>query len=714
MSRRSACRSGWFSVPSLRSLAVPGFILALVFMQGAWILGDDAPMPHTDSYNLLARTLEFMHSLGATQAVELVPLIGRLAMEGRPPLYQLMTIPLLALFGVSDDVALLLNLAFLALLAGSVFAAGTRLAGRGAGLLAAVLVSTYPPITSLLHIYRPHAAIPACVALTLWAAILVVEERSRSSMIFLPATLLFGTLIHPIYVYFAAAPVAFVLIYLVVGPPKEAGLARRSTVAERLQSNLSDPLFWKWLIPATSLAALLSAAWYVTWGRRLFSQYHSLVSESLASYRGYETLTFGFPEIPGSPYWYLQTAPYALSWPLALLGAAGLVAGVASKSTARRLLALQVVSGYLLQTALEDALAWWRLVGVLPALGLLSSLLLTTISRRRLRAFVVASLSICAIFNFVFVLGAAPSRAEPLARLLGASIDTPTCEIKARSACVYCPVPPEEGSWPLGEILERIALEPKCKERTGCVLTVVQGKDLSTVLFRYWKERIHPELKLEILNLGSSAWGHQFRLEALMTSDFLLYPGASAGGNNFNSVTLRFLQSPPPSFQRTHRLLQRFRLPDGSYVRLVERTGELSAQEVEEVLSALALDPRYTKTAGALLARLYRKEGDPETAKTALLSTIELPPGPGHVPTLLELAGLELELGDREAAIEWLTTAAELAPASTRPNVLLARIHLRNGDPERAVKELETAAAKAPADSGVQKLLAAARRRLLR
>jgi 4-amino-4-deoxy-L-arabinose transferase-like glycosyltransferase len=94
----------------------------------------------------------------------------------------------------------MINVVFSALLLISVYAIGKMLANGKAGLLAAVLVASYPPIIHLSHIYRPHFAVAACAALSMWLLLLLLRDGSTKVAWLFGGSLAFGVLIHPNFV----------------------------------------------------------------------------------------------------------------------------------------------------------------------------------------------------------------------------------------------------------------------------------------------------------------------------------------------------------------------------------------------------------------------------------------------------------------------------------------------------------------------------------
>ena len=147
-----------------------------------------------------AQWVKWMDSLGGDSPSDLRGAFEGLPLQGRAPLYQILTMPFLLAFGRSVRAALGVNLAFQVLLLVSVYALGQRLAGRPAGLLAALMTAAYPPLIHLSHIYRPHFAVAACVTTSLWLLLRLLEDRTQKRALGFGASLGFGLLLRASHV----------------------------------------------------------------------------------------------------------------------------------------------------------------------------------------------------------------------------------------------------------------------------------------------------------------------------------------------------------------------------------------------------------------------------------------------------------------------------------------------------------------------------------
>ena len=197
---------------------------------------------------------------------------------------------------------------------------GRILHGARVGLLAAFLVVCYPPIVEVTRFYSPHAALPGCIAVSLWALLGLVKGPTVRKAWLFAVSLAFGMLLHPSFAWSLAVPTAVGASYVAffVRPPRRP--LSLATTPAWLGAKLADPVVSRGLIPAGLLALSLVLLWYSTIGSRLFSVYSSLAEKE-------EIVIRGFGDVSSLSAWYVLTATGALSNVLALLIGAGLVAG---------------------------------------------------------------------------------------------------------------------------------------------------------------------------------------------------------------------------------------------------------------------------------------------------------------------------------------------------------------------------------------------------
>jgi 4-amino-4-deoxy-L-arabinose transferase-like glycosyltransferase len=122
------------------------WVLAAI-ADGTWLWLDQSP-PHWDEGDHLSRALNHWQVLQSPSwfSGDWWHNLWQQAPTQRAPLVYLLTVPFLALFGISDDVAMKVNLFFSAVLVSSVYLMGRRLFGSKVGLWAAGLSLLAPTL----------------------------------------------------------------------------------------------------------------------------------------------------------------------------------------------------------------------------------------------------------------------------------------------------------------------------------------------------------------------------------------------------------------------------------------------------------------------------------------------------------------------------------------------------------------------------------------
>jgi 4-amino-4-deoxy-L-arabinose transferase-like glycosyltransferase len=167
-----------------------------------------------------------------------------------PPLFHLAMVGFYKLFGISMDVAASVNMVFLVVLLVAAYGIGSRLGGKGAGLLSAFITSTFPMIFGMSRYTYIEFALTAMVALSFWLLLLNRGFRhKRYSLLFGLAAGLglltkwtFSLLVFP----------ALLVVVL------------RAGVLSGLRKNLrSLHLDRKWMVVSAALGAVFTLLWYV-------------------------------------------------------------------------------------------------------------------------------------------------------------------------------------------------------------------------------------------------------------------------------------------------------------------------------------------------------------------------------------------------------------------------------------------------------------------
>lgn len=570
-------RSGW---SRWEGALLAGLMIAAVSMDQWWIWRDAAPMPHPfDPYAYLANALRFLHRVETAGLGQAVGGLHELALQGRPPLYQLLSLPGLALFGRSADAGLLVNAAFEAALMVSTWGLARLVGGPRAGLLAALLVVSYPPIAHLAHIYRPHFALPACVATSTWLLLRLARERAPRAALLFGTSLAFGLLIHPTFALVLAAPTLVVGSHLLLSGGEPRRPADLRGTPRWLLARLRDPFVTRGLAPAALIALAPTLLWVAYAGHELFgiaSHYAARPKPPMV----------GFPGVESAFWWYPLTAPGALSNVLAGLAAYGLVRCSLGPGAALRVLAFTLAAGLCMLT-LQPARAWWYAASVLPLAAAVTAVGICRTRPPGLAGVLAVACVGVALFCGWTVRWGVPAPARPLAAALGAPLGSQTC-LTPRSAA-FCPAPPRIERWPARDIVAAVVESDRRCGGPGRPCNVFLAlpyapdfrfrsgwPNLSTAFFDYHAARHWPELQVGFLRDSL----RRCDVAAVLASDYVLWlePSSERRSGCFDTWT-RFFDSPPRAFARAHEDLASFPLPRGRRARLVVRSAPLDAAE---------------------------------------------------------------------------------------------------------------------------------------
>ena len=167
-----------------------------------------------------------------------------------PPLYHLAMVAFYKLFGVSMDVAVAVNMVFLAVLLISAYGLGSRIGGRRVGLLSAFVTSTLPMIFAMSRYTYIEFALTAMVATSFWLLLLCEGFDHKVYSLLLGACAGVGLLTKWTYVLFVLPAVAIVVW--------RAGLLARARTGLRTLR-----VDGKWAGISAAAAAALTLVWYL-------------------------------------------------------------------------------------------------------------------------------------------------------------------------------------------------------------------------------------------------------------------------------------------------------------------------------------------------------------------------------------------------------------------------------------------------------------------
>jgi len=538
----------------------------------------------------------------------------------RPPLFNLSPAPLFWLFGRTADVAVLVNLVYLAILIGSVYGIGNRLSGRGAGLFAAFLASIYPMLFAMTRLLYIDYALTAVVALSVYLLVRSEGLRHRGWSTALGLSLGWGMLIkwtHPIFVL----PPLVVVAY---GTQGSAGLReewaslrpplRRTLPAAavamaavllwylpNLQEVRGSTLGW-WILPITWVLLTSTAALALSPGSRLANGLLVIfLGMSIASVwylpqidflRTLFLVGYGKPyeAIWGFSYYFRTLVNEQLS-PLLLLALLGAVSALLMAIVRRRLprherLALWMLAAWLIVPML---LLSWKTTTVdsrytmplLPPLALLTAQGLLSLRRLWLRRVLVGALVVGSLFQFAAlsfdslawlsreVKVAAPFLVEvgPLAR--GRHLQWPDSG------------PNDHRYWVLPAILDGIEAERRSRGQSesdvGLLVNSPQINDSICYYLmaeayptgKYRGLRIHPLARRDLLETSDV---EPSTYEQLFSMDYVILKKGSRWGLRPSAIqAMDRLDQPDDPFYSTFVVLQEHVLPDGDRAMLFRK-----------------------------------------------------------------------------------------------------------------------------------------------
>lgn len=526
-----------------------------------------------------------------------------------PPLFHLLIVAFYKLFGLSADVAAMVNSLFLAILLSSTYLIGRKLWGRGEGLLAAFLLSTFPMIFALSRYTYIEFALTAMVALSISLLLLCDGFTQRGASLAFGLSMGLGLLTKWTYALFVLPP----LILIVARLPLRSWLIKPSLDRKwaSLSALLGLALALLWYLPVREQVAqlplghgLLPLSWLL-----LFSLIYILSRKGSQGVNFLSTLWLGgtvaatwylsridfiqhtFLIAWGRPQrrewgfsYYLdhlvneQLSPlYAGLVVLVILGLLvawlkrrallqGLRQGVRSE---RVLFLLWLLLPYLVLSFRASSIHSRFLMPILPALALLLSRGLLRAPGVRLRWGILALVTLVALGQF-FALSY-----DGLGWLRSAAvIDMPGYGPLNLFAHGYQNQLPrseqtDAGYWIAPDILEYI--KEDSGEKGAELGLLVNCQQIHEEHFLYLIYTDYPEIRLRELArnwTGRPAYPQLFEVDyfALSTD----YPANRFSEESRQSIEM-ILKDPPPLFEAAFEMVKGYPLPDGNTIYLYKR-----------------------------------------------------------------------------------------------------------------------------------------------
>lgn len=580
----------------------------------------------------------------------------------RPPLFGASASILYALFGRSDDVAVMVHILYMVVALAATYSIGNRWGGRRVGLVAVALVSLFPMFYAMSRYFYIEFALMAMVVLAVSLALATDGFRRKGLSLLFGLSLGLGMLTKRTFGVFVAGPLVVAVLSAGLLPMLWARLKQRPTVhwkqlllslvggfalsalwygpnREMVQTlRLGDALFVIWwalaaltiyfaTLPAAPLANALAAAflgtsvaslWYLT--RVEFVERVALYGYGIGDPRGRQ-LQLDNPDT--YLYYVRKLVNEHLSLVLTILAVGILLLALAAYVRRQGSLAgavrrvrpegwmvlgwLGVAYGLLTLSIYQETRAF---TPALPAVALIVAAAWAKLPWRWLRGTLLVVLPTVGLVQF-FAL-----TYEPVQRALPAqTLDLPGLgQTSGWAQGVYIQLPDEgqtdSGYWIQADILQR--MEEQRQEMGADRFSLglmVNTSQVNAGSFIYLILTEYPDLRVESLiqQFDSASpyrrlFGHQ-------------YVALTRRNENMNPVQgeliAQILDDPPSLFNRAFELEHVYALPDGEEVFLY-RQRNLSPVDVSE------------EYAGALVGALNERarEGDAILMSKSLLSAV--------------------------------------------------------------------------------------------
>lgn len=602
----------------------------------------------------------------------------------RPPLFGASASILYALFGRSEDVAVMVQILYMVVALAATYSIGHRWGGRRVGLVAVALVSLFPMFYAMSRYFYIEFALMAMVALSVALLLATDGFRRKGLSLLFGVSLGLGMLTKRTFGVFLAGPLVVAILSAGLLPMIWVRLKRRPTVhwkqlllavvggfalsalwygpnREMVQTlYLGDALFVLWwllaaltiyfaTLPAAPLSNALAAAflgislaslWYLS--RVEFVERVALYGYGIGDPRGRR---LQLDSLDTYLYYVRKLVNEHLSLILAVLGVSILLLALAAfvrrqgslLGAARRIrpegwAVLAWVAGAYVLLTLSIYQETRAFTPVLPAVALIVAAAWAKLPGRRVR---------WALLGVVLAVGLVQCFAlsyEPVQRVLPARVlDLPgwgQTSVWAQGVYIQLPDegPTDSGYWIQDDILQRMEAQRRAVGAdTFSLGLLVNTSQVNAGSFIYRILTEYPHLRVESLiqQFESTSpyrrlFGHQ-------------YVALTRRNENMNPVQgeliAQILDDPPPPFSRTFELEHVYTLPDGEEVVLYRRR-DLSPVEVPEAYAKDLVSALNSRT----------REGDLVLISRPLLATVA--PGVMGAVEISDLPDSEAALAD--------------------------------------------------------------------
>jgi len=445
--------------------------LVVVISEITWIRLDTRLQPVIDEW--IEKSLNLADGLASARPVEVWRHIYWASIGPRFPLYPLLAVPTLWFVERSVDAILLVNCASLFVLAHATYRLATRILDARAGFLATALVLLYPATTTLMKLARPHALIPATVALSLLALYeLAFSPPSHRRVWFAAFTIVavFASHAASLATLYGAFLIATLLFAEQLASDVNRDASTRASLHQKATRAFASPILLHSALPAVLVVGIVIGGWlYLKW-----DQYLGMMTVIREIFR------------PMSPEWHYETTVGAAlggpSFVLFVCAICGLVVVrpklqyVTKQGLA--FVAASLVSAFVFSHFQTSAKSWQSFAGVLSMFAVLTAVasigLLDCLSRQgcspvRNGFWSIATIGVVtatAGLTYATLNWGSDELPKHLTTITGIR---PTCHMHNEMACAN---PPVGGDWFVNEALAIMISDPRCKSAT-CDIAVL-------------------------------------------------------------------------------------------------------------------------------------------------------------------------------------------------------------------------------------------------
>jgi len=631
-----------------------------------WIAKDTRPWPVIDCYGAAVNVMRAMGQDPAVKIDTLSSFLSHISRGGRPPLYQLCTVPFVALFGYSEDAFLAVNLALLVIMFVAMYNVGAELNNRLAGVVAAVAVACFPPIVHILRQYRSYSGALAFVAVTLWALFVLINRRSIYAAWASATAATIAILMHPMAVFVLFLPMASTWLWLFFQSPGPQAHWNNTSWHGFLRERFRAHLFLKGLLPAAGLPVLFVIGWYASYGQANLDTFKILNADWISSFRGHGKTVAGFLDFPTDYRWLALTSPHMISLPLAVFSGFFTIWLLFRRGATGRLLSLWIIAAYLGVGVYIHVLNWQYGAFLLPILGAILAL-----PGKNLSIIVSGLILFFSFANYSFITWGAPHLPSRLEHILGLWWD--------HSQLALCHDAPVVQYYPYGSVVSSVNTKDRTDGKNSVAVFV--GAGLNARSFQFISLRFWPHRRMTFIQTGSQQWGTPFPVKTLLYSQWFVvrtdlprWYWMKSQPNHYTRATTILFRDPPKIFRESLVEAGRFPWPGEGDVVLYRRIRPPSLEEMDAIVAALDLEPRYVTQSSLIAAELLKKSGQPQKALERLekAGAIVSQPPQLRARILAEAAGLLMEEGRFKEAAQHAREATHLDPGNLQAKQLLA------------------------------------------